>query len=76
MRGGGSTVKTALDPNDLFDEIVLDSRLADIQVADLKSQLRNSRCRLSTGQSLLYQAAHLTIELQVLRHLLLLQVDY
>ena len=60
-RGGSGLFKYSLDPNAVFDEVVLDPRLTENDAFDLKSKLNRDGCRLSINHSILYQAPHFII---------------
>ena len=62
-RGKNGVFGYPLDPNSLFEEVVLDPRSDDSQVADTTAKLVAGGCRLSIRRSQLYQAPTFTIEL-------------
>jgi hypothetical protein len=51
----------ALDPNAVFDDVVLDPRLEDAAASALKQQLQAAGCDLPIQRSSLYQAPHFII---------------
>lgn len=52
-----------LDPNVIFDEVVLDPRLSDCQEKELTKQLKKAGCTLSITKSDLYKSPHFVIGL-------------
>lgn len=63
-RGANGVFKYRLDPNVLFDEVVLDPRLKDADVATIVSKLKAANCKLQIAQSPLYQAPRFVIPFQ------------
>lgn len=52
-----------LDPNKIFDEVVLDPRLSDCQEKELTKRLKKAGCTLSITKSDLYKSPHFVIGL-------------
>lgn len=60
-RGVDGSFAYALNPNAVFEEIVLDPRLEDAQAAEVQRELQEAGCAIPARQSDLYQAPHFTI---------------
>lgn len=60
-RGGGGVYKYSLDPNMLFDEVILDPRLSDLDANKLQSDLVGAGCSLPIRRSDLYQVPRFII---------------
>jgi hypothetical protein len=61
-RGATKVFKYKLDPNAIFEEVVLDPRLKDY--ASVQSRLVSAGCTLPISRSPLYQSPHFVIQIQ------------
>lgn len=62
--GVGGIYKYPVDPNRMFDEVVLDPRLADSDVNEIRDRLAKQGCNLPIKKSTLYQAPSFIIPIQ------------
>lgn len=63
-RGKGKVLTFHLDPNSLFDEVVLDPRLPDIDRDSVRNSLLGSGCTLPISRSSLYETPQFVIPIE------------
>ena len=59
--GVGGIMNYDVDPNRIFDEVILDPRLSDTDSATIKNTLSRAGCRLNIEKSALYDSPRFTI---------------
>jgi hypothetical protein len=60
-RGAGGVFQYALDPHSVFNDVVLDPRLSDVDASALRRNLQTAGCLLPIQQSQLYQTPRFVI---------------